>query len=453
MQQAAALAAVAAIQAGGNPAMAQTEQAKQLEAGVAVAEITPPLGAPLWGYTEGVRLAESVRDPLHARVLALRSGGTTVALAALELGRVPVAEACARIRERARQAGVDHVFFCATHTHSGPVMEMPGLPYLEDMEQAIGKAVLDATAALVPARVGLAKGTIDIGHNRRVIKDGKCHMLWRNADREPTSPVDKETAVIRVETAQGKPMAVLVHYACHPVIFGADHKQFSADWPGEMGRVVEAAVGAPCFFLQGACGDINPYLDKTPMGEGAVESMLGEGRKAGQAVLEALENVTPCGAETPGLAFREERIEAGLRWDLSNPEQAAILKAAYGPMYDVYIKDLKPDLSVPVGALVINNQLALAFLPGEFFVQFQLDLKAASPLPNSLLCGYANEYHAYFPTVRGAAMGGYGGLVPTYVAPGAGERTTTAAAVMIGEIAGMLRTALAPSDLVFAEVG
>ncbi len=433
--------------------MAQAEEAKQFEAGVAVAEITPPLGAPMWGYTEGLRLAEGVRDPLHARVLALRSGGVSVAVAALELGRVPVPEACARIRERARKAGVDHVFFCATHTHSGPVMEMPGLPYLDAMEQAIGDVVIEAAAKLAPARIGLGRGSIDIGHNRRVIKDGKCHMLWRNADREPTSPVDKEATLIRVETAQGKPMAVLVHYACHPVIFGSDHKQFSADWPGEMGRVVEAAVGAPCFFLQGACGDINPYLDKTPMDEGAVQSMRGEGRKAGEAVLKALQNITPCGHETPALAFREERVEAGLRWDLNNPEQAAVLKNVYGPMYDVYLKDLKPDLAVPVGALVINKQLALAFLPGEFFVQFQLDLKAASPLSNSLLCGYANEYHAYFPTVRGAATGGYGGLVPTYVAPGAGERTTTAAAVMIGEIAGMLRPALTPSDLAFPELG
>jgi hypothetical protein len=44
------------------------------------------------------------------------------------------------------------------------------------------------------------------------------------------------------------------------VIFGPDNRDYSADYPGEMRKTVEAAFpGSTCFFLQGGCGDINPY--------------------------------------------------------------------------------------------------------------------------------------------------------------------------------------------------
>jgi hypothetical protein len=33
---------------------------------------------------------------------------------------------------------------------------------------------------------------------------------------------------------------------------------------------------------------------------------------------------------------------------------------------------------------------------------------------DTLLVGYTNGYHAYFPTIRDAAAGGYGGKTATY---------------------------------------
>jgi neutral ceramidase len=452
MKQAVLASGLAATPGRYSMAAAQTLNTVQtagdtLMAGVAAREIAPPPGVPMWGYRDGIRLAEGTRDPLHARALALRAGGSTVALAVLELGRVPVKESCARIREKAQAAGIDAVIITATHTHSGPVMEMPGMIWLQPIEDAITEAVIAASEQLEPARIGAGSAAIDIGHNRRVIKDGKCYMLWRNAERKPTAPVDKEAGVIRIDRANGEPMAALVQYACHPVIFGPDNKQYSADWPGEMCRLVKEESGAECFFLQGACGDINPYMDKTPLEEGAVDIMREEGAKAGHAVLDTLSRMAAPEKEPPALACRIEAFQPGLRWNLDDEAQTAILKEAYGPMYDLYIKGLAPGFTIPLAAIVINNRIALSFWPGEIFVRFQLDLKAHSPLPDTFLCGYANEYHAYFPTVRDAALGGYGGITPTYAAVGAGERMLARSAAMIGEMTGMLRPQLTMEDL------
>jgi hypothetical protein len=77
-------------------------------------------------------------------------------------------------------------------------------------------------------------------------------------------------------------------------------------------------------------------------------------------------------------------------------------------------------------------------MPGEIFVQFQTKLKQESPVPNTLLVGYTNGYHAYFPTIRDAAAGGYGGKTATYVEPGAGERLTDDALITLYKLSGQL---------------
>ncbi len=447
LKQTAAMGAATMVQASARAVGVVENADSEFRAGVAVREITPPMGAPLWGYSEGVRLADGVHDPLLAQALVLQCGTSSVAAVALDLGRVPRPEVCARIRERAQAAGVQNVIFCASHTHSAPFMELPGLPYLDAIENSIFEAILEAVGAMRPARIGIGYAEIDIAHNRRVIRDGKCYMRWRNAKRLPTSPLDKEAAVIRIDAMSGEPIVALVHYACHPVILGPDSTGCSADWPGEMRRLVKEATGVECVFLQGACGDINPYLDKTPLSEGGLESMRAEGAKAAEAVMAAWKAIVPVDTPRRSVVYEEDKVSVGLRWDIADPAQVAILKKVYGPMYDLYIGHLTPDFAVPLGVLVLHQTLAFAFWPGEIFVQFQRSLKAQSPLPHAFLCGFANEYHAYFPTVSDAAAGGYGGITPTYVGLGAGEKLLAESLVRIGRLAGKFPALQSEDDL------
>jgi hypothetical protein len=101
------------------------------------------------------------------------------------------------------------------------------------------------------------------------------------------------------------------------------------------------------------------------------------------------------------------------------------------------IKGLSPDLEVPLSVLVLNKNLALVGMPGEVFVDFQLELKKTAALEHTLLVGYTNEYHAYFPTVRAAAQGAYGGAEATYVGVGAGDKLVTAAQLDIARATGI----------------
>ncbi|NIA15861.1 MAG: hypothetical protein GWP08_17495 [Nitrospiraceae bacterium] len=410
--------------------------AAPFEAGIAVRDITPPNGAPLWGYSDALRVGAGTFSPLYARAIVFQVGEQRVGVVTLDLGRMPTPDVCARIREAAKGVGLGEVMICASHTHSAPVMESSEMPYVKQMEAAIVDALREAAEKARPARIGVGRANIDIAHNRRVIKDGKCYMMWRNAERKPTSPVDPEAGVIRIDTADGRPLAVLVNYACHPVIFGPDNVEYSADWPGEMCRLVKAETGAECFFLQGGCGDINPYMDKTALGEGARDIVKAEGEKAGRAVLAAWSGIESTVPAQPAVSSVLEPVEVGVRWNLDDPKQVEILKQVYGPAYDLYMAHIGKNLAVPLGVMVLNNTLALAFMPGEMFVQFQLDLKRNSPVPDTFLCGYANAFHAYFPTIRDAAIGGYGGAAATYVGVGAGEKLTAEASIQIAKAVG-----------------
>jgi neutral ceramidase len=89
----------------------------------------------------------------------------------------------------------------------------------------------------------------------------------------PSSLVDPTVTVVRIDTAKGDPLAVLINYACHPVILGSENLQYTADFPAITNRVVEKVLGGnvESFFVQGAPGDINPYYANMPPAEDAIK--------------------------------------------------------------------------------------------------------------------------------------------------------------------------------------
>lgn len=423
---------------------------KQLEAGVCVRDITPLPGAPLWGYGNRTGPAAGTLDPLYARAVCFRAGDSCACIVSLDLGRVPTAPVLKRIRARAHRAGVEHAIFSATHTHHAPVMEFHDAPYMPGIEEAIGDAIEGAAKSLVPARIGVGHATVDIGHNRRfVTPDGRCLMRWRNQDRFPTEPVDKEATVIRVDTDAGAPLAVLVHYACHPVVMGPSNLQYSGDYVGECVRLVSERTGATCVFLQGGAGDVNPYLDKTPIDRGGVEAMRSTGRACADAVCGAWSGITPRRPQAPRVQYARTRVDTGVRWDFSDSRVVETYLTSHvwiRELIDAYRDCLRNDLTVPASTLVLNQEIALAAVPGEFFVKFQMELKSSSPYRHALLCGYADDFHLYFPTIREALAGGYGGTMASYVGLGAGEKVLTELKLLLSGLTGKVRPQCAPDD-------
>jgi hypothetical protein len=435
--------------------------AATLRAGVARTDITPPAGEQMWGYEDRHQPATGMLDPLYARVLVLEAGtdnaSRRLALVTLDLGRSFGPGSLARLREAAkRSSGISCLLVAASHTHSAPVVRDEYRDAPPAWERAaldkIGRAIAEAAGGLQPARIGVGTGAVYIGHNRlRVNPDGSVSWFERNPTRVPTAPVDPTVTVLRIDRADGTPLAVLTNYACHPVVFGSDNLRYSADYPGVMNRVVEQALGGSVqsFFLQGAPGDINPYYAVTPLEQDAIGRRDWTGDRLGQEAARVAKEIHTRVADAPGdshsIDFAESTITVRLRWNVEK-FRAALLKFLGPDGMEVYGARIVPEMQLPVTTVLIDHDIALMSMPGEPFVDFQMNWRDRCPVPHALLLGYTNGYNGYFPTIAAASRGGYGAAsASTWVEPGTGERIVDNAVARVYEMLGRLSDL--PDDL------
>ena len=432
--------------------------AVELEAGVAQVDITPPPGLPMYGYFDRLRhnqLSAGTLDPLYARVLVLQASSKRVALVTLDLGRTFNESWLNRLRIEAREAShIDGLIVTASHTHSGPNIldECPeGRPpaWQNATLDKVAGAVHQAVQHLEPVKLGTGYGVAHIGYNRRrVDPDNSVIMLWSNPSKTPTTPLDATVSVIRIDRPDGRPLAILANYACHPVVFGSDNLQYSADYVSTMISTVSAAFTKKplCFFLQGADGDINAYYATTPMDQGAVEKRDWTGRELGAEVARVAKNIRTQASSRVSLDFADDVIVFPLRWEPQKFHDD--LLRINGPLvFQDHAErlDASPppsELALHVTTLLINKQIAIAGMPGEPFVDFQINWRDRCPVQDCLLLGYTNGYFDYFPTILAASQGGYGaGDSNTYVAVGAGERMLDHALIRTYEMLGELSPA------------
>ncbi len=395
----------------------------ELLAGTANVDVTPPVGGTMYGYgARGANVSTGVHDPLYAKAIVLDDGTTKLAIVTLDLGAIS-AENTAIIRAKVESAtAIEHVLLVAAHTHSAPraVKDFPSAEasWVQEANQKIANAIIEAAGNLQPARVGVGWGEAKEGHNRRMITtDGKVIMLWGNRDRIFTQPVDYSLAVMRVETPDAETIANLVNFACHPVVLGPENLEISADYVGVLTKTVEAALGGQCMFLQGAAGDINPFWDKTPPSEGAFQQMERMGETVGREAIRVSKAIDEF-ASDPGISVRTQIIPLASRRDRGGSGQS---------------------IAAEINTVLIGREIALATFPGEFFVEHGLWLKQHSKFPHTLFVGYTNDQLGYFPTIKATTEGGYGAASATRVEVGAGERLVRQAIVNLYYQADMIR--------------
>src|SRR3954468_10113689 len=209
----------------------------QLRAGAASADITAPVGTPMFAYTARSKLAnpehlaqapELFADPdpnlyaksfvasrgIHTRVLAralvLKQGASKVALVQADLGGLPYA-LTRSVLDRIRPTGIDgaHLLLSATHTHSstGPIWPADNAGYaslggdlfdpriFELTARGIADAILRADSHLVAARAGVA--TVQVTNASR---NRESEVFARDTDRAAhPDAINPDLTVLRVD--------------------------------------------------------------------------------------------------------------------------------------------------------------------------------------------------------------------------------------------------------------
>jgi len=402
---------------------------------VARREITPREPVPMWGYGDRHdALSTGVLDPLYADVLVIEADGKKIAIVGLDLGRAPAEASLQRIRQRIKeQAGIENSIIAGSHTHYGPVLELTdqegkgkgrfdaALRYYSQMEDGIVAAIIEANSRLAPARMAVGSEQL-AGFNRN-----------RQTRIEP-KPSDRELAVMRFDGATGKPVAILVNFAAHPTMLPSTLLKFSADYVGALKAEVTKETGAAAIFMQGAAGDQS-------VNEGPNKGYQAYGQALAREAVKLAQSLQPAEPAHASLVCREERLRFTSRTDFSNP----LVKAAYSkaffpelvPNYiDEYADGIRPRLTVAL----LNGEIALVGVSGEFFSNHAIRLKQRARVKQLFFFGYANGYHQYFPTIEAVAEGGYGAdSAVSPVAVGAGETIMDTALIRIYQMMGRIR--------------
>ena len=436
----------------------------RMRAGVGRADITPPVGIPAGGWGNQLHEISTGNDlELWATVLVVESAdGARAAIADLDLCLLDDGQAERARSVIAQAAGLpeERVAVGTTHNHSVPVtLELGGAwirrnrelvaPYVETVFEAVGRAAAEAIARLRPVRVGAGTGSSPLAVNRRMTKpDGTAAvgLAWDGV-------VDRSLTVVRLDGDDDRPVATLVHYACHPIILGPDNTYVTPEYPGIVKRVVEEALGGHCLFVQGACGDVGPRelfvadlaayrrLGAMIGHEAAATAFrsswrahrlrLREGEaSAWIASFEYEQDLEPDGTvavvrETLPLPLRDDLGDAGdwrreaLRWE----EEAYAARAAGAP--DGEIRELtvrtkfarmraeRGDALAGLGAYPLLVQgirlgpVALVGVPVELFNEIGTSIRDGSPFETTLVSGYWNGYRNYLPTDAERPRGGY----------------------------------------------
>ncbi|MGR3660638.1 MAG: neutral/alkaline non-lysosomal ceramidase N-terminal domain-containing protein [Paracoccaceae bacterium] len=377
-----------------------------IDVGVSVVEITPPSGLAMSGFAVRNEPATGAHDPLTIRALVV--GDTAIAIA-------DVIGIDAALSKRVRQCcklDAGAVTITATHTHGGPpsmparLAATPDAAFLQKLEQGLIKAINDAEENKKPAKIfgGVA---VDPGYAKN--------------RRHENGPVDQMIPVLRFDDSNGKPLAIFISYACHPVVLGAGNLQWTADYVHFLRKELETAYpGATAIFATGCAGDVNT-------GHTAADSMsildnpdrtFTTAAKMGAEIASSVK-----AARLSELGASVGYAEMLISLDFSSTEPASAdeltkiwqIKAEQenSDIYRIWAEWARTTMGciepLSVRCTALNwGGVSIVALPGEIFAETAISLRETLPKngPNFVL-SYADDNPGYIPPASEYDHGGY----------------------------------------------
>lgn len=440
--------------------------------GAGKADITPNIGSPTrrWHYGDERARIREIRWPMFARTVALSDGERFVTITSIEVAawyKCHHDAVRALVRERIDRP-IDAVILHNTHQHSDSFIEYePGydqfgindaafdMAYIERLPGAVVESIRAAIESLRPATMGHAAGAIPTGLascRRIVTEQGVVNRGSRppvEKRRLPQGHIDPEVGVVAFVEPDGRPIASLYNYACHPASAGGDSPNVcTADFPGFASDIVERVWGGVSVFLSGCGGDIN--VAHFVRGESFDnECRVADARRFGQILagetLKVLGLIEAAPVERLAAATKECALPVQDRFGeveqcLAEAKRAVEEWKRHGgdPRKELrkYITSLKlVDGRCPVamGAVAVDD-VAMAFIPGEPFTAYGEAIKRDSSAARTLVAATCGEEPFYIPTAEALDQGGY---ETTYVASReTGEALLREIGALMGEVVG-----------------
>ena len=219
----------------------------EFRAAIAVRNVTPDPLLPVSGGAGPSKPASRKIGELTVRALVFENDGTRVAICSTDFLGFP-GVLCNKVRRQVPGIDPKNIIIAATHNHSGP--DCYGFPdssgktaadieYLngvcKKLADAINEAVDKLQSANVKIATGKAQGKIAYNYYAEKLYDPRCD-------------------VIQFRGAEGKTIATLVNYACHPEVIGSGQGILSPDFVGPLYDRIEQRGGGIGIYVNSALG-------------------------------------------------------------------------------------------------------------------------------------------------------------------------------------------------------
>ena len=400
---------------------AVTLHAQGLRAGYAKVDVTPAEPVQMAGYNMRDAPSDGVwgHDRLYARALVFEAGGQRIAFLEGDVIIIRGTDAFRRKISDATGIPYEHILLGDAHNHAAPSPNAKlETNWDHQFEKGLLAAATEAVANLQAVTIAAGTGHAHVAMNRRHVipadvdssltfdendvsqsfgkfKTDKVVALHEFAGvmrlgANPAGPIDDAVQIVRVGKTDGKPLAVMIHYACHGTSLGGRNSKISGEWMGRMQEYIEKQFpGIGAIYLQGAAGDINPRVVGGLDGyQDNIETTWALGEEVGREVARVYRSLSPEPLASPHLQVENAEI---------------LLPRAYRELFDDFTHTT---IAAPT-TIVRMGDLMWTTFPGEMFSNIGKKVKAASPATYAHLMGYTNGYIGYFPERQAYAEGGY----------------------------------------------
>jgi hypothetical protein len=250
-----------------------------------------------------------------------------------------------------------------------------------------------------------------------------------NRNRRGDPETDDELTITRIDTLDGKPLAVLVNFTAHPTFMSENEMLFSGDWPGHLQRALEAVIGqnVTVMYYNGAQGDQSP-VSRPESGESRWERSERYGTDLALVAADAWRTI-PTQRDVP-FDFHRHAFDLPKRqW---HPDFMSTGGAEYGlseAIMDDVLAAMSPTQTTS-GVLQLG-ELLIVGIPGEMAaglgLQIKSDAKAITGAKHPVIGGLANEWIGYILTADEYTSGGGYEASMSFYGPELGERITQGA--------------------------
>ncbi|MEO6787183.1 MAG: LamG-like jellyroll fold domain-containing protein [Chthoniobacteraceae bacterium] len=429
----------------------------EFKAGAAAVDITPVKLPVLVNGGMLSRSVDKIKTRIHARAIAMSDGKEQLVIVVADSCMMtrPLLDEAKALAEKRTGIPANRMLISATHAHSVPASmgclgTDPDPAYVPFLRDKLVEAITAAQAALEPARIGFAKADAgaftalrrwirrpdriaeDPFGNKTVRANMHAGRNWDDVTGE-SGPKDPDLSLISIQSRDGRPLAVLANFSMH--YFG--DQNISADYFGLFSEGLkqrlapESAPGKPAFvgiMSHGCSGDIyrvdykipekdrpKPTIDEYTNGLLDIATVAYKGIRY---------------RNDADLAMAERRMTLNYRVpDKQRLEWAQRIVAEMGDRLpktptEVYAREQiilheRQKTEIVVQALRIGD-IGIATSPCETYAVTGLKIKAASPLPHTIVIELANGGDGYIPPPEQHLFGGYN----TWAARSAGLEVT-----------------------------